>query len=306
MRGTERARRTGSIGRRLGQWAGLGGAASVVAVIGLALTATAFPLGSTFPGAVGTPYNYYGSSGCAQTHAPRPTWSAKTGDGALRGSTVARTCPAVRGGTGIASGADVTQEISVSAPVTLPTGAGGINVTWSLRIFGNQSATFSRATPDCPAITVTYNYGYTTYSYTYWDCIVSASVQVGIVAWLSDVTNGSTFVPSNSWAGLSSSTAIENVTNFSTSSNSSYWGIPNGTTFNGTIGGPAKISGRYDPTLFINGTFVHSHRYLLETYVFATQATEIYGYPSGRGFAHTLIDMGGKGGHADLMPFSIW
>ena len=298
--------------RAPGAGARLGVSAGIFAVIALAVSATAAPSTGLFPGATFTTVNAFSSNGCAQTHVHGPVWSWKTGNGSLRSATVARTCTALHGGSGMASYADVTQELRVSAPVTLGTGAGGVNVTWALRVFGNQSSGFVGPAPACPGTPFSWSYTsngtVVNVSGTYWACEVAAFVSVGVDAYVYDATNGSFFRPSNPWSGVSGMSATENLTNMSTTTNGSGWVIPdpsNWTTFNGTVGSPGKISGRYLPQLFINGTFVGTHHYEVVTSVLTVQWTEIFGYPVGA-FAHTMIDLGGRAGHADLRPFSVW
>ena len=305
----------GSRGRRVRDFGGSGGWRSVGPVGGAIGAAAIFVLsgwasagttpGALFPGAHWTGATSYWNNGCSRVHDHRPTWSATTGNGTLRGGTRANTCPPVRGGNSVNSYGILSQEISVVAPVTLASGTGGVNVTWDLRVFGNQSSGFRTAGYTCPGTPYSYTYtnssGTVTYSGVYYSCFEGAEIDVWMFASLVDSTNGTTFSASNSWNGLTSTSYTENLTNMTVWNNPSTW-----TTFNGSVGAPGKISGHYRPQLFINGTFNAKHTYAVETFVITSQISEVIGFATGRAFDRTMVDMGGKAGHADLLPFSIW
>ena len=271
--------------------------AVLASLLFLTSSAVAAPLTAAFPGAKSLPTLNYRSFGCAQTHEHGARWSAYTGNGSLRGSTVARTCPTFKGGAAAPSYGEVSEELALTVPVHLTTGAGGVNVSWDLRIFGNESATFLTPTTTCPP-SGSYSYGGRTVSF--YSCVAEAFVNIGAYAELEDVTNASYFVASNSWSGISSESGVLNYTTLN-------WSNPfASTTFNGSVGTPARFSGHYAPQFFINGTFVGSDTYELLIYLYTDQISEVQGYTGGSAVAHTQIDLAGTAGHADLRPIATW
>jgi hypothetical protein len=298
--------------RRLVGALGGAGAFAVVTIMALSSVASAgVAHPAAFPGAYWSPFTYRDNSGCAQAHAFPAHWSAATGAGKSRGATSAKTCPAYRGGTSVGSYGDVGQTLNVWAPVTLSSGAGGVNVTWSLQITASESGAVTGPT-SCPT-TVShydYNYGYTWVNYTYTDgyCYMDAYFSVYGSAELYDMTTGTYYSSTNYWSGIYNETYSYNDTfgymyNYS---NSSYWSSNYSygpTSSNYSYGAPASISTTVTPTWYINGTFVSTDSYQVFTYVDSYQYSEIETWT---GHAATSINMATGANHEDLLPFSIW
>src|SRR5579871_1223805 len=150
MRGeSERMGRTG-YRWRVGALSGLGAltVASIFALSAVASAGVAHP--ASFPGAYWSPFTYRDNEGCAQAHAYPAHWAAITGHGSSKGAASAKTCPAYRGGSSVDSFGDVEQELQVWAPVSLPSGSGGVNVSWSLNMAASQTNGLTGSSYACP------------------------------------------------------------------------------------------------------------------------------------------------------------
>jgi len=298
---------------RIGVLSGLGAVAlaSIFALSFVADAGVAHP--ASFPGAYWAPYTYRDNGGCAPAHAYPAHWAATTGHGSLKGSTSAKTCPAYRGGSTVDSDGYTSQELEVYAPASMPSGVGGINVSWAINVAANQASGITGSL-SCPSVTYSYNYnyGYTWYNYTdtYADCEVSSSVEMYGYAYVYDMTTGSYFYSSNYWGGLYNETFQYNDTySYSaTYSNSSYW-IYNYSygpySYNYSSGSAGGFTGSYAPQWFFNGTFSSTDSYQVITYIDAYQSSYVYGY-AGSGHASTTINAAGTTHHVNLLPFSIW
>jgi len=295
---------------RLAGRAGALGAAAVVAIMALSAVASAgVATPSAFLGAVWAPNTYKATSACATATISAPHWAKLTGVGKLASSAKASTCPKSKGGTAFQSYADTQGGLTIHAPVKIPTGTGGVNVTWAVVASGALSATYT--TGPCPvtySYSYHYNYGYTwfNYSYSYSYCSVEATAQIYGEAYVYDMTTGATTYPTNYWSAYNSS-GIYNYSYKDTGnySNSSYW-TSNYTysgSYNYSYGPGGAIAWTASPTWFINGTFTHSHRYLVETYIY------LYTYATAEGYvgtASSAVNAATGVNHVDLKPFSVW
>ncbi|HTT26091.1 MAG TPA: hypothetical protein VMH90_03905, partial [Thermoplasmata archaeon] len=108
------------------------GLATLVLLTAVPSAGAATPAG--FRGAAWNPVLYKSVGGCARGHATVPGWTRSTGDGTWRASGHARTCPKAQGGSATPSYADAEGELTIQSPVLLPTGAGGVNISWSIAI----------------------------------------------------------------------------------------------------------------------------------------------------------------------------
>ncbi|MCI4367470.1 MAG: hypothetical protein L3K08_06940 [Thermoplasmata archaeon] len=292
--------------------AAAGGAGMVVLILlssSLASAGIAHP--RSFPGATWTPNGSRYFSGCATSKMTNPSWSATSGIGRWAGTAFASTCGTARGGPSVFSYSSASGGYSVNAPVTLASGAGGVNVTWALKLSAWDTAG-AAATAGCPSTTIASNtnYGYTwyNYTYTYADCYAIASVGAYAYAYLVDLTNGTYYFANTTWAGLSNISGIESYS-FSdtyTYSNSSYW-IYNGSYSSNSsysYGVRGSITGSYAPQALITGTFNASHTYVVYASVSASVYAEVAGYSSGHARAYYNAQTNGH--HESIKSIVVW
>lgn len=273
---------------------------------------------SAFRGAYWAPSTYRESYACAMAHSFPARWAAATGDGKGRASTRSKTCPAYRGGASVGSYGTVEEELSIYAPVTLTSGLGGVNVSWSLRLTAADAAAYSGSSRTCPTTSYSssYYFGYTYWNYTetYGTCADLADIELGGSAELIDLTTGKSYSASNYWYTYNE-TYVENysVIDSATYSNSSYWtyNYTYSYAYNGSGGfgygplSPGTFAGLIVPQWFIKGTFSSTDRYEVETDVYSYEESESIGFAS-FGDASTSMNLASGANHEDLLPFSIW
>jgi hypothetical protein len=295
---------------RLAGRTGALGAAAVVAIMALSAVASAgVATPSAFLGAVWAPNTYKSTSACATAAVTAPHWAKLTGAGKLSAAAKASTCSKAKGGTAFASYADANGEIQVHAPVKIPTGVGGVNVTWAIVATGSDTATYTAGV--CPVSysgSYHYNYGYTwfNYSYSYSYCSVEASVSLYGYAWVYDMTTGASSYPSNYWSMYNSSGIYNDTYHYQGNySNSSYWtsNYSYSGAYSYNYGAGGAQSWVASPTWFVNGTFTHSHKYLVETYISLSCYSTAQGYT---GTASCAMNAASGVNHVDLKPFSVW
>jgi|SRR5579871_6329227 len=298
---------------RVGAMSGLGALAlaSIFALSSVANAGIAHP--NSFPGAYWSPFTFRENEGCAQAHAYPAHWAATTGHGSWKGAVSAKTCPAYRGGTNVESIGEVEGELNVYAPVSLPSGSGGVNVSWNLNVAYSDSGGLSGTNYSCPQTiyAYNYNYGYTWFNFTevFANCEAGANADIGGFAYLYDQTTSSYYYPSNYWAGVFNDSGTENYS-FSysyTYSNSSYWAYNYSYSYalNGTFGSAGSFSGTLAPQWFINGTFSSTDSYQVETYIFSSMEALAFGF-SNSAHGASSINMAGTTHHENLLPFSVW
>ena len=213
----------------------------------------------------------------------------------------------------MASWGEAYQLATVTDPLKLPSGSGGVNVSWDLHVTGGQTASNPNSTYGCQVgvYASSTNFGYTWWNVTtrYANCYVYAVIEVAGYAYLYDSTTGVYAYPWNWWGGIYNYTLIQNYTydvayNYS---NSSYWfyNFTYYSGFNMTFGGPGSLNGTYAPQWFINGTFNAGDRYELTTYMFAYQESVATGF-DGRGSGSTSINMASPGNHVNLARIATW
>ncbi len=265
----------GSTRGRMSVWSGLtvtGVAAVVLLLTGAASAGGVHP--TTFGGATFAPSYSTGVSGCGKLTSAPPTWSKKTGDGNFAANASSPPCASTVKGVAVASSASASADSLVYAPVKLPTGVGGINVTWTLNAAWLVHITQGVAS-GCPGSSSSYGYYYSylntwiNYTDSYSSCSADASIDVYGSAMVLDVTNGSSYYSDNYWYGFYQQDSWSYSTYLYTTnySNSSQWqnnytsydtyGYLNGANGHGTM--------LLAPTWFINGTFVSGHKYVIET-----------------------------------------
>jgi len=288
------------------------GAVAIVTIMALSSVASAGVASpNAFRGAVWSPNLYKDLSGCASARGALPHWSKLTGLGKSSSSVAAATCSKARGGSTFESYAEAGGEVEVQAPVKIPTGTGGVNVTWNIVAAATDSATVTSALV-CPvqySYSAHINYGYTWYNYSYSDayCEVESEVYMYGYSYLENVSNGNEIGPSNYWVEPYNESGVYyyNDSDVGTYSNSSYWAnnYSYTYTYNHTYGPSGSLSGTYTPTWFINGTFTHSSKYEVITYI----ETEAYVYVEGyAGHGSASFNAATGPNHLQLMPFSVW
>lgn len=301
----------------------LAGAAASFGAIAVALVMMLSPMaqaGAVHPsglkGASWYPSSSWDTSGCGTVKTTAPHFAPTTGNGKWAGDAKASTCPTYIGTTGLDSQASASGEINVVAPVHLPSGSGGINVTWSLAVSWAYSATVNTTNPVCPGYS--YNYSYyeywipTWYNYTYTSSYCSADASVSLYgdAYLVDVTSGVTYNPSSYWYGISAGFDwyTDTYTDTFNYSNPSYW-IDNGTSWStygyqhGSTHASGSFSSANSPTWYINGTFVKSDKYVLYTYIDGSASVYLDGLKHSAGMAS--VDGATGTNHMDLVT-SVW
>jgi hypothetical protein len=297
------------------RFVGAAGTLGTVAVVALMVlsgsVAAAAVSPAVFRGAIHQPALYKSVTGCGANSGKLPSWSHYTGVGKMKGSTSARTCSKASGISSFGSNSYVFSQIWIQAPVRLPTGNGGINITWDIAEKAITSGGIT-GTAVCPTTTTVsdVDLGFTWYNYTsvYAYCAAIGAFQIAGYAYLYDSTSGTWYYASNWWNTIYNTSGQYNYSWASvyTYSNASYWGY-NFTSFgnySNNFGASNTLSGTFVPTWFVNGTFNHSHRYVVYTYLDLFANSYVYSYPSGH--ATASVDMSSGGDHADLLPFSIW
>ena len=270
--------------------------------------------GSTWSATVTTELGFTNKNHCGHESAPRQSWSGSSGIARLRGSTFATDC-ATRYGSGLVPGqAKIVQTVNVSVPVSLLTGKGGVNVSWSIRVSGNASDAINGSLNPvhCPPIYQRWNtnLGYTWVNVTRESYICGAITSIGVLgsALIVDKTTNRTFFPSKAWGGLIAGSGRINETGKSVTnySNSSYWKRNSTATayLNRSWGTYGSITGSYKPEWFINGTFNASDSYILVVSISIFQ-TSFY-FSTSPGYATTQIDMARGTNGATLVPPVIW
>jgi hypothetical protein len=264
-----------------------------------------------FRGAAWNPVLDKAVGGCARGSALVPHWSRVTGNGTWRATGNARTCPRSQGGATSVSYADAEGELTVQAPVYVPAGRGGVNISWNIDIWAVTAGRINGSSY-CPTQTTisSVNYGFSWFNTTYTQAYCAAMSEIFMVGAASviDRTTGVVYYPSNYWYEPYNVSGIvtENYSTRQNWSNASYW------VYNSTVkgnvtysyGSTGNLTGTYRPQWFVNGTFSASDRYLVSTYVDIICDVNVNGFGSGKASASIHAEKAPR--HWDLMPFSIW
>lgn len=308
--------RSGTNGR-IGRWAragGLGTAGAVLlvaAVMALAPAATA-SAAAAFKGSIGSPSYGWSESGCGKIKSSPPRWSAATGVATWYANGTATSCKGGVSGYGSSSDVSANGQETVYAPVKVPTGYGGVNVTWSLSGYWDVKVV-KGTTSHCPGYA--YNYSYYYYYYSSWvntsynstDCSADASIDIGGYAELIDTSTNSYYYSNNYWYGISHdydwyTDYYQYQTNWSNplyySNNYTSWssyGYQSGSNGGGTF----SIA----PTWFINGTFVKTDHYIVETYIYVNVYADLAGQKGGKA---TAVFDGKTAGRGEALGIAVW
>jgi hypothetical protein len=263
-----------------------------------------------FRGAVWSPSDFKDLEGCATITGALPHWSKLTGDGKMAAAGAAATCSKARGGSAFESYVESEPELTVLSPVKIPSGVGGVNVTWDVVVAGSDAAAVTSAGP-CPtaySYSYHYNYGYTWYNYSYSDsyCAVQSELELYGDSYVINESSGGSIYSTNYWDLYNESGLYNDSYSYSaTYSNSSYWASNYSYhyAYNYSYGPSGSISGSYAPTWFINSTFAHGVKYKVETYLGALIYCVVEGY---QGRASATLNAATGPNHADLQHFSVW
>ena len=249
---------------------------------------------------------------CSTERSSVPRFSSATLVGTWAASAEAVACGAGRGGPGMDSYVLSSENLTVSTPIRLLATDHGVRVGWDLDLAASTRASYGATVGGCPFTETNYTIvnASTTfyYSFDYQWCDVEAVADVSGSAELIDLTTGVVLSSANSWAGLHLASGVQTITYgfFGSYSNRSYWAwnYTDWQSLNYTFGTSSSVSGLLAPTWWINGTFVSSDRYVLETGLTASIAVESFRYTAGN--ATASLDAA-RGGHAEtLVPFVVY
>lgn len=264
------------------------------------------------PGAHWSPTFDILAEGCARGTMANPSWSWATDTAKWQGAVQGKSCRGVSGGPLTESLAAAEGTIGFGLPIKLPTGPGGVNLSWSLRFTARDDVVLP-AHPQCPVVrTNTSQYTKSTndwYNTSTVDrtCLATATVVLELSAYVLDRTNGSvawgTTVPTYSNV---SGRELVNQSYSTTHSNPKYWYLNSTTTDYqvANFGPNGSISGSFTPTLSITGAFKAAHQYQLVAEIVYGTYLEIVGYRHASGSA--VFDGKGPRGYESLSSVTTW
>jgi hypothetical protein len=192
-------------------------------------------------------------------------------------------------------------------------GRGGIALTWNLTFDAWVFATVPNASrcPPGASNSSTYLSAYSTWENTTYRgkvCYSFAWVGIEADAWIVDLTTGSTVYVSHAWPGeLAEAGGSVDLSNVTTNySNPSFWRYNSSVSRNTGAIGPASASlnGSYTPTLYVNGSFVASDRYLVWGQVFPYISLGAFNAP--RAFQVGHFDARGAGDRLAIVSYRSW
>ena len=257
----------------------------------------------------------YPHSTCGRPHVGRDVWSPWSGIGYLKAGAFAADCILKAGAVLHAGAAQVTQGLTVVTPLALPTGPGGVNVSWDLNVSYNVSflVNGSISPVKCPGIVDNWS---TNLSNTWinsteetYNCGALSGLDLNAFAYLIDLTTNRTFGPSHlsPWAH-DVSAGVFNYTdkNITTYSNPHFWQRnSSAVVYINESGGPS-VSGimNLTPRWFINGSFLAGDKYELVTWIRAGVTGFYDSYASG--YASARLDMASGISNSRLLPIVTW
>lgn len=267
-------------------------------------------------------------TGCVTLKTSSPKWSRATGVGTMRAATTAATCSAIRGGPSFESNSEGNPTLSVFAPVRVPTGAGGVNVSWTFTVSGSLSLA-APAKAHCPATRTTSDVFYSSWynsssgsTVSTWDnytdlytlCEVGNEVYLTGGASILNMSGGPTIAASNTWSGpinysysqIYGDSSWNNFSNPAASLNSASLYSPTTST-----SGPftQTLTGTYSPQWFMNTSsastkFWGKSQYEVYTWIEAQVFSQVFDYP--RSTAAASLDLSTSSNHLQLLGFSVW
>jgi len=290
--------------------------AGCLALVVLASGASALPAATPiFPNATLFLLNTHSGLGCAQAHTYVSHWSNVSGIGHLHSITSARSCPSWRS-TPSDSFGQAGQTVMVTLPVTLASGTGGVNVTWTLdyRAFANTTLASTAASSCLVGSVYTTTSGpplnTKTVTNTTSFCQVVANWSIRGIAYLEDTTTATFYAGQIVYAGpIGNTTSLTEIQRTSTTnySNPAAWGMNASVSHyrNYTNSSSAYPGPTWSPEWFINGSFRAKDSYVLITWIAVFEQTEV-GQLLGGDRASTYVDLASPGHYVELMPVSIW
>lgn len=215
-------------------------------------------------------------TGCGRLSAARLTWKLKTGVGHGAENASARRCPGGPGPNGTNSTGAAESYLYLTIPVRAPPGSNvpsSLEVNWT--IDAGLTATLPRRATGCPAPRLNGTTGNGSQL-----CFLGAWAGVELGGYLTDLSNGSVFYPSNFWAGLWAEAYDYNFT-------SCIAFVCGNLAF--SYSNASANAGPVLPTLWINATLDHAHRYQLVTFLYTSLSTQLLGYRAG--VANASLDL---------------
>jgi hypothetical protein len=264
----------------LGLWLTGGGAAIVALLLAMAPASGAvspkMTLKSPYGGTLASTGNSGSIGGCSAkvTNPVKATWNSKNGSVTMSGTSKAGSCPGVNQG----SNAYVSTYVTVAIPIPIAVnGTHTITIQWSWHV---ALPTSLKASGKCPSAVINAN-GYGS-SY----CSASAYANVNGGPHIEDLTNGTTWYPSNYWSGANNGSNI-NSNEYCYSGTCSFYNST-GHTVGGTGAGAF--------TWWINATLSKGDKVIVVLQVYGNANSDEYGFPAGTASSAFNLATLGNGG----------
>lgn len=267
----------------------VGGAFAVLSVLLLIPPsgAAAIPLithSAPYRGSTSNPSDSSSSTRCANAEILQgAVWHPRYGTAGLALHSTAGKCAA---GTGLGTRSATTDSsIQITIPLTLPGGRHSVEANWTWSAAGREGILVGGA---CAAPKLVHGTGYSS-------CGAQAYVTLYVTVWLVDLTRGTNFGSSVGGLGWSASSSSYNITDC-------YQGrcvYTNSSTASSSGGFTLSLAKSY----VINGTFVSSDSYALETYLSGTASAANFGYPGSS--EHAYLNMATLGRSATLSSIAV-
>jgi len=265
---------------RVGVWLTGGGAAVVALLMAMApatgAVAPKVTLKSPYAGTLASTGNSGNIGGCSAkvTNPVKGTWNSKNGSITMSGTAKSAACPGVNQG----SGAGISNYVTVAIPIPITAnGTHTVTVLWNWHV---SEPTSLKVGGKCPSpVLNAYGYGY---SY----CSASAYASINGYLHIEDLTNGTTWYPSNYWSG---------ATNGSNTYTNEY--CYSGTcNFYNSTGHTVGGLGASSFTWWINATLSKGDKVIVVLEVNGNANTGENGYPAGTASAAYNLATLGNGG----------
>ncbi|HTT25335.1 MAG TPA: hypothetical protein VMH90_00025 [Thermoplasmata archaeon] len=313
MFGSTHGARIGGDGRR--RWAeklaGLGALSVVLVLVGAPLASAGVGANLRLAGATANNTYYSVVNGCSTLSKALSTLDPHSGGGKFAVSTKASSCPRSSHLNG--SEALVLGVLGDLIPVRMHSTSAGVRLNFSVHAHFTDLATIRGSTMNCPILYQNQSsYNGTTWfnqSYASASCEVLANVYVTAYAYLLDESTGLYYYPvtygTTSWSNESGYSA--SYTGFSwTYSNPAYWSqnfsYP-GSWTNYSLGAGGSTNVSASTTLYLNGSFAGSDRYVLGFYVTNQVFSEQAFF---QGSARADLDAAHHGGHEDITAVTVY
>jgi len=258
-----------------------------------------------------------GNVSCGSAIAGLNGWSPWSGVARMTGTSLSKVCPWTGSpyGTPIIWGdGEVNQFLLIQAPVKMPSGKGGVNISWTWNISENWTVRVSgpRNPVSCPVLSsntsTKLSNTWKNVTYENSDCGGYAEVEVTGNVSLVDLSTNTTYRGSpRGWIGVGGEAAWQNLTikTLTNYSSPASWTKNSSAAIYDNYSSPSgSFRGSFGARWWVNGTFSATDHYLL--YIGLTAEQSSYFYSSSPGVARTSLNMGRHGFGATLMPIVIW